>query len=55
MTALQALLVTGTGGLAHAHVVVEAGETSAEPTTVVDWSAGGPEVTRRGAGDPDRF
>ena len=36
-------------------VVVEAGETTAEPTTVVDWSSGVPEVTRRGAGDPDRF
>ena len=36
-------------------IVVEAGETSAEPTTVVDWSDGAPEVTRRGAGDPDRF
>ena len=36
-------------------VVVEAGETSAEPTTVVDWSEGYPEVVRVGAGDPDRF
>ena len=36
-------------------LVVEAGETTAEPTTVVDWSSGEPEVTRRGAGDPDRF
>jgi tRNA threonylcarbamoyl adenosine modification protein (Sua5/YciO/YrdC/YwlC family) len=36
-------------------VVVEAGETLAEPTTVVDWSEGHPEVVRRGAGDPDRF
>lgn len=36
-------------------VVVEAGETPAEPTTVVDWSEGSPEVLRRGAGDPDRF
>ena len=36
-------------------VVVEAGETPAEPTTVVDWSEGAPEVIRRGAGDPDRF
>ena len=36
-------------------VVVEAGETSAEPTTVVDWSAGYPEVLRVGAGDPTRF
>ncbi|GEP38053.1 threonylcarbamoyl-AMP synthase [Nocardioides psychrotolerans] len=36
-------------------LVIEAGETPAEPTTVVDWSSGTPEVTRRGAGDPDRF
>jgi tRNA threonylcarbamoyl adenosine modification protein (Sua5/YciO/YrdC/YwlC family) len=36
-------------------VVIEAGETSAEPTTVVDWSQGHPEVLRRAAGDPDRF
>ena len=36
-------------------LVVEAGEISAEPTTVVDWSSGDPEVLRRGAGDPARF
>jgi tRNA threonylcarbamoyl adenosine modification protein (Sua5/YciO/YrdC/YwlC family) len=36
-------------------LVIEAGETPAEPTTVVDWSSGVPEVLRRGAGDPDRF
>jgi tRNA A37 threonylcarbamoyladenosine synthetase subunit TsaC/SUA5/YrdC len=36
-------------------IVIEAGETTAEPTTVVDWSSGGPEVVRRGAGDPERF
>ena len=36
-------------------IVVEAGETSAEPTTVVDWSEGYPEVVRVGAGDPSRF
>ncbi len=36
-------------------VVVESGETSAEPTTVVDWSSGSPEVIRRGAGDPGQF
>ena len=36
-------------------VVVEAGETSAEPTTVVDWSEGYPEIVRVGAGDPERF
>lgn len=31
------------------------GETGDEPTTVVDWSSGHPEVTRRGAGDPTPF
>ncbi|MDI6912115.1 L-threonylcarbamoyladenylate synthase [Nocardioides sp.] len=36
-------------------VVVEAGETPAEPTTVIDWSEGYPEVVRVGAGDPARF
>jgi tRNA threonylcarbamoyl adenosine modification protein (Sua5/YciO/YrdC/YwlC family) len=36
-------------------IVVEAGETLAEPTTVVDWSEGYPQVLRRGAGDPSRF
>jgi tRNA threonylcarbamoyl adenosine modification protein (Sua5/YciO/YrdC/YwlC family) len=36
-------------------LVIEAGETSSEPTTVVDWSEGYPVVVRRGAGDPDRF
>ena len=36
-------------------LVIEAGETSSEPTTVVDWSQGVPEVLRRAAGDPDRF
>lgn len=36
-------------------VVIESGETSAEPTTVVDWSGPVPEVVRRGAGDPERF
>ncbi|MDP3894737.1 L-threonylcarbamoyladenylate synthase [Nocardioides sp.] len=36
-------------------VVIESGEIPAEPTTVVDWSLGAPEVVRRGAGDPDRF
>lgn len=36
-------------------IVVECGETPAEPTTVVSWVDGVPEVTRRGAGDPDRF
>lgn len=36
-------------------VVIEAGDTIAEPTTVVDWSDGYPEVVRVGAGDPSRF
>ena len=36
-------------------LVVEAGETLAEPTTVVDWSEGYPEVVRLGAGDVRRF
>ena len=36
-------------------LVIEAGETPAEPTTVIDWSGDYPEVVRRGAGDPDRF
>jgi len=36
-------------------IVVEAGETPAQPTTVVDWSEGVPVLVRRGAGDPDRF
>lgn len=36
-------------------VVIDAGETGTEPTTVVDWSSGDPEVVRVGAGDPERF
>jgi tRNA threonylcarbamoyl adenosine modification protein (Sua5/YciO/YrdC/YwlC family) len=36
-------------------LVVEAGETPAEPTTVIDWSEGAPEVVRYGAGDATRF
>ena len=35
--------------------VVDAGECGTEPTTVVDWSDGYPEVVRVGAGDPERF
>lgn len=35
--------------------VVESGEVLPSPTTVVDFSSGVPEVTRVGAGDPDRF
>ena len=36
-------------------IVIEAGETPAEPTTVVDYSEGAPEVLRVGAGDAGRF
>jgi tRNA threonylcarbamoyl adenosine modification protein (Sua5/YciO/YrdC/YwlC family) len=36
-------------------LVVDAGETPAEPTTVIDWSEGFPEVLRYGAGDASRF
>lgn len=36
-------------------VVIEAGETPAQPTTVVDWSEGAPEILRYGAGDASRF
>ena len=36
-------------------VVVEAGDTPAEPTTVIDWSDAAPEVLREGAGDASRF
>ena len=35
--------------------VVDAGDCGPEPTTVVDWSEGYPEVVRVGAGDPARF
>lgn len=35
--------------------VVDAGDCGTEPTTVVDWSVGYPEVVRVGAGDPSRF
>jgi tRNA threonylcarbamoyl adenosine modification protein (Sua5/YciO/YrdC/YwlC family) len=35
--------------------VVDAGDCGTEPTTVVDWTEGAPEVVRMGAGDPDRF
>jgi tRNA threonylcarbamoyl adenosine modification protein (Sua5/YciO/YrdC/YwlC family) len=36
-------------------LVLDAGETPAEPTTVIDWSEGAPEVVRYGAGDASRF
>lgn len=35
--------------------VIDSGECGTEPTTVVDFSAGYPEVVRVGAGDPSRF
>jgi tRNA threonylcarbamoyl adenosine modification protein (Sua5/YciO/YrdC/YwlC family) len=35
--------------------VIDSGECGSEPTTVVDFSSGVPEVTRVGAGDPSRF
>ena len=35
--------------------VIDSGEAGSEPTTVVDFSNGYPEVVRVGAGDPDRF
>ena len=35
--------------------VLDSGECGQEPTTVVDFSEGYPEVTRVGAGDPSRF
>ncbi|OXM59387.1 L-threonylcarbamoyladenylate synthase [Amycolatopsis vastitatis] len=35
--------------------VVDSGDCGVEPTTVVDFSSGEPEIVRRGAGDPDRF
>ena len=35
--------------------VLDSGECGQEPTTVVDFSEGYPEVTRVGAGDPERF
>src|SRR6476660_709597 len=35
--------------------VIDAGECGTDPTTVVDYSDGAPEVTRVGAGDPTPF
>ena len=35
--------------------VVDAGECGGEPSTVVDWTQGFPEIVRVGAGDPARF
>lgn len=36
-------------------IVIEAGDVIAEPTTVVDWSSGVPEIVRVGAGETARF
>lgn len=37
-------------------LVLEDGrDTPAEPTTVIDWSEGAPEIARQGAGDASRF
>ena len=35
--------------------VLDGGEAGLEPSTVIDWTSGEPEVVRVGAGDPDRF
>ncbi|CCH33295.1 L-threonylcarbamoyladenylate synthase [Actinosynnema sp. NPDC047251] len=35
--------------------VLDSGECGTEPTTVIDFSDGEPEIVRRGAGDPSRF
>jgi tRNA threonylcarbamoyl adenosine modification protein (Sua5/YciO/YrdC/YwlC family) len=35
--------------------VLDGGDGGTEPSTVVDWTSGEPEVVRVGAGDPDRF
>lgn len=36
-------------------IVIEAGETPAEPTTVINWADGQPEIIREGAGDVSGF
>ncbi|HLN78697.1 MAG TPA: L-threonylcarbamoyladenylate synthase [Nocardioidaceae bacterium] len=35
--------------------VIDSGDAGKEPTTVVDFSSGAPEIVRRGAGDPSPF
>ncbi|MBB5956953.1 tRNA threonylcarbamoyl adenosine modification protein (Sua5/YciO/YrdC/YwlC family) [Saccharothrix tamanrassetensis] len=35
--------------------VLDSGDCGTEPTTVIDFSNGEPEIVRRGAGDPSRF
>lgn len=36
-------------------VVIDAGDIPSEPTTVIDWTEGFPDVVRVGRGDPERF
>ncbi len=36
-------------------IVIDAGDVTATPTTVIDWSEETPEIKRYGAGDPARF
>lgn len=36
-------------------IVIDAGDVTAQPTTVIDWSDKEPVVVRRGAGDVSRF
>ena len=35
--------------------VIDSGDCGTEPTTVIDFSGGEPEIVRQGAGDPARF
>ena len=35
--------------------VIDSGDCGTEPTTVLDFSSGEPEIVRRGAGDPSEF
>jgi len=35
--------------------VIDSGDCGTEPTTVIDFSGGDPEIVRYGAGDPSRF
>jgi tRNA A37 threonylcarbamoyladenosine synthetase subunit TsaC/SUA5/YrdC len=35
--------------------VLDSGDCGTEPTTVIDFSDGTPEIVRYGAGDPTRF
>jgi tRNA A37 threonylcarbamoyladenosine synthetase subunit TsaC/SUA5/YrdC len=35
--------------------VIDSGECGTEPTTVIDFSSGKPEILRRGAGDTSAF